>query len=57
MYQETHKCLELSNFLGVVWALYMLETDIYGMDPDKKYHFRLAEARMLTQKAVKERFA
>ena len=57
MYQETHKCLELSNFLGVVWALYMLEPDIYGMDPDKSYHFRLAEARMLTQKAVKERFA
>jgi hypothetical protein len=27
------------------------------MDPDKAYHFRLAEAKMLAQKLVKERFA
>jgi hypothetical protein len=57
MYQETLRCLELNNFLGVVWALYMLEPDLYGMDPDKAYHFRLAEAKMLAQKLVKERFA
>ena len=57
MYEETLRCLELSNFLGAVWALYMLEPDIYGVDPDHTYHFRLAEARMRAQKLVKERFA
>jgi hypothetical protein len=57
MYAETLRCLELSNFLGAVWALYMLEPDMYGVDPDHTYHFRLAEARMGAQKVVKERFA
>ena len=52
--KELFECLGWANYIGVTWALYMLEPEQYGADPDSIYNFKLAEARLKAQMLVNQ---